>query len=112
MSECQCEWSSWLARVADLWQALAMRLDSFEAEKLDKAIQEAWVSRYTPIENPDRMVSAKEAAFELGITVDMVNGWARTHPDLIKREKRGNKAFFHLGDLVEFRDSRRKKQKP
>ena len=109
MGECNCDWSSWLARVADLWQALAMRLDPLEAEKLDRAIQGAWQSRYSPIENPYRMVSAKQAAFELGITIDMVNGWARMHPDLIRREKRGNRAFFHLGSLAEFRDNRRKK---
>lgn len=87
-----------------------MRLDPLEGEKLDRAIQEAWASRYTPIENPDRMVSAKEAAFELGVTVDMVNGWARMHPDLIRREKRGNRAFFHLGSLVEYRNNHRKRR--
>jgi hypothetical protein len=55
------------------------------------------------VENPDRMVTAREAALELGITVDTINGWARRYPDLIPREVRGSRAFFHLGSLAEYR---------
>lgn len=77
-------------------------------EEFDRAVcrleHDMREARMRAVENPDRMVTAKQAALELGITVDMVNGWAKQHPDLIHREKRGNRAFFHLGSLVEYRD--------
>lgn len=101
----------WLARVAESYRALAMRLDAHECEKLDIAISEADAARNSPVENPDRMVTVKVAALELGVTVDTVNGWSRQHPDKIRREVKNKRAYLHLGDLVDFRQSRKNRSR-
>lgn len=100
----------WLTWAVEAYRALAMRLDSHECERLDEAVWAIRDAQTREIENPDRMVTAKEAAAEMGVTIDMVNGWARANPGSIPKEKRNGRVYYHLGSLVEHR--RRKKPHP
>ena len=104
---------TWISCLYESYREALRQADPIACENLDLRVAEYEAARrrgrIKGAPEHDRKLSAKEAAYELGITVHRVYDWARRHPDLIPKYREKGKVLFLLSDLVRYRDLYRKK---
>lgn len=98
-----------LRRIIDVYRTCLMEADEHTCRLVDARMIEfgqGWVCSESVID-VNRMVTAQEIAEEFGINTWNVHDWARRHPDLIPKHKKGSRTLFRLGDVLTYQAQNR-----
>ena len=93
-----------LKRIAESYRTALLEVAPDVCKLLDARMIEygqRWICSDTVID-VNRMVTAREVAEEFGLPPWAVHDWARRHPDLIPKHRKGGNVLFRLGDILAY----------